>query len=82
MTTQGMHERACRSGQFSLRGLLFVTTVVAIAAAIVSVSLQLAVLVVPLMALGLLRTIRIAARQEALGGAKLGSLPRSRSPSS
>jgi hypothetical protein len=50
MTTHGMHERACRSWQFSLRGLLFVTTIVAIGAAIVSVSLQLAVLLVPPMA--------------------------------
>jgi hypothetical protein len=63
-----MHERAFRGWQFSLRGLFFVTTIVAIAAAIVGLSVGLAVLVVPLMAAGLLRTIRIAARQEAAGG--------------
>ena len=70
MATHGMHERACRSWQFSLRGLMFVTTMVAIGAAIVSVSVGLSVLLVPLMAAGLFGTIRIAARQEAAGGAK------------
>jgi hypothetical protein len=53
------------SWQFSLKSLLFVTTVVAICAALVYIALPLAVLAIPFVAAALVRTMFVTSRQDA-----------------
>jgi hypothetical protein len=58
--------------QFSLKSLMFVTTIVAICAALVSISIVLAVVFVPLIVAGLARTIHVVAQQARTGSKKPG----------
>jgi hypothetical protein len=67
MTTNVLCVRQHGAWQFSLKSLMFVTMVVAICAALVHISLALAVVLIPLIAAGLVRTIRVVTRTEATG---------------
>jgi hypothetical protein len=62
-----MHAQPYGAWQFSLRSLMFVTMIVAVCAALVNISLVLAVLLIPLIATGLVRTMRVVMRHEAVG---------------
>jgi hypothetical protein len=70
MTTDVISTHQYGNWQFSLKSLMFVTTLVAIGAALVGISMVLAVLLVPLIIAGLVRTIRVAAHHEKIGSAK------------
>ena len=67
MTSNVMYARPYGSWQFSLKSLMFVTMVVAVCAALIHISVALAVLLIPLFAAGLLRTIRVVTRAETEG---------------
>jgi hypothetical protein len=67
MTTNVMSARRHGVWQFSLKSLMFVTMVVAVCAALVHISIPLAVLFIPLITAGLLRTLRVVTRSEANG---------------
>ncbi len=67
MTSNAMYARPYGGWQFSLKSLMFVTMVVAVGAALIHISVALAVLLIPLFAAGLLRTIRVVTRAETDG---------------
>ena len=67
MTTNVTCAREHGAWQFSLKSLMFVTMVVAICAALVHISVALAIVLIPLIAAGLVRTIRVVTQTEAKG---------------
>jgi hypothetical protein len=72
MTTDATSAYQYVSWQFSLKGLMFVTTIVAICAALFGVSMLLAAILVPLIVAGFMRTIRVATQHETTGCTKPG----------
>jgi hypothetical protein len=67
MTSNVVHARKYANWQFSLKSLMFVTMIVAVCAALVNISAALAVLLIPLIVAGLVRTVRVVTRAEADG---------------
>jgi hypothetical protein len=67
MTSNIVSARQYASWQFSLKSLMFVTMIVAVCAALVNISAVLAIFLIPLIVVGLLRTVRVVTRAETRG---------------
>jgi hypothetical protein len=70
MTANVMCARQQGAWQFSLKSLLFMTMIVAVCAALVHISIALAVVFIPLIVAGLFRTIRVVVRFDATAARK------------
>jgi hypothetical protein len=70
MASSAMEMRQCSKWQYSLKSLMFVTTLVAVCAALVQIALPLAVITIPLIAAALVRTMLMTSRRSASDGAR------------